>query len=113
MRAVGCEQAESRAGVLRQDVVHAQEDQVELADALQREMATATGTCDQMASSLAALHAQVDETTAELSQVGVKVVAEGIEDRETMKALIAIGVDYLQGYFFGMPAKEPREAISL
>ena len=53
---------------------------MELADALQREMATATGTCDQTASSLAALQAQVDETAAELSQVGVKVVGE-LQDR--------------------------------
>lgn len=47
------------------------------------------------------------------TQVGVKVVAEGIENEETMKALMAIGVEYLQGYFFGMPSREPVFGFSL
>lgn len=47
------------------------------------------------------------------TQVGVKVVAEGVENEETMKALLAVGVEYLQGYFFGVPSKEPVAGIAL
>lgn len=46
-------------------------------------------------------------------QVGVKVIAEGVENEETMKALMAIGVEYLQGYFFGVPSKEPVFGFSI
>lgn len=47
------------------------------------------------------------------TQVGVKVIAEGVENEETMKALMAIGVEYLQGYFFGMPSREPVFGFSI
>ncbi len=47
------------------------------------------------------------------TQVGVKVIAEGVENEETMKALMTIGVEYLQGYFFGMPSREPVFGFSI
>ncbi len=47
------------------------------------------------------------------TQLGVKVIAEGVENEETMKALMAIGVEYLQGYFFGMPSKDPVYGFSV
>lgn len=47
------------------------------------------------------------------TQVGVKVIAEGVENEETMKALMTIGVEYLQGYYFGMPSKEPVFGFSI
>ncbi|MFR1519225.1 MAG: EAL domain-containing protein [Clostridia bacterium] len=34
---------------------------------------------------------------------GIRVIAEGIEKREEMEALILAGVDYLQGYYLGRP----------
>ena len=34
----------------------------------------------------------------------MEVVAEGIEDRETLEAVTAAGVRYAQGYFLGRPA---------
>ena len=35
---------------------------------------------------------------------GMKTVAEGVEDQETLELLGAIGVDYAQGYWIGRPA---------
>ncbi|MGI8751115.1 MAG: EAL domain-containing protein [Acidimicrobiales bacterium] len=37
-------------------------------------------------------------------QLDAQVVAEGIEDEETLVALQGLGVDYGQGYFLGRPA---------
>jgi EAL domain-containing protein (putative c-di-GMP-specific phosphodiesterase class I) len=34
---------------------------------------------------------------------GLKTVAEGVEDAETAQKLRDLGVDYLQGYWFGKP----------
>ena len=35
----------------------------------------------------------------------IKVIAEGVETRGEMETLIRTGVDYLQGYYIGMPQK--------
>lgn len=35
--------------------------------------------------------------------VGIKTIAECVEDQETMEALCATGIDYLQGYYLGRP----------
>jgi PAS domain S-box-containing protein len=37
-------------------------------------------------------------------ELGVKTVAEGIEDQETLELLRDYGVDYLQGFWIGRPA---------
>jgi EAL domain-containing protein (putative c-di-GMP-specific phosphodiesterase class I) len=37
-------------------------------------------------------------------EFGMKTVAEFVEDEATAKALIELGVDYAQGYYFGRPA---------
>ena len=39
----------------------------------------------------------------------IKVVAEGVETREEMETLLAIGVDYFQGYYFGKPERIPQQ----
>lgn len=36
-------------------------------------------------------------------ELGMEVVAEGIEDRETLEAVTSVGVRYAQGYFLGRP----------
>jgi EAL domain-containing protein (putative c-di-GMP-specific phosphodiesterase class I) len=48
--------------------------------------------------------AAIIETIVELAhRLDHKVVAEGIEDADTLKYLAAIGVDYIQGYFVCRP----------
>lgn len=39
-------------------------------------------------------------------QLGVQVIAEGIETPEELQTLRAFGVDYFQGYLFGKPSQE-------
>jgi len=48
-----------------------------------------------------------------VKECGAKVAIEGIEDSTEAKLAVAVGADYLQGYFFGRPGKNatPR-AIS-
>ncbi len=41
------------------------------------------------------------------NKLGAKVVAEGIETREEMLAVLETGAHYGQGYFLGRPAKDP------
>ncbi len=41
--------------------------------------------------------------------IDLKVVAEGIEDREMLDMVKNLGVDFIQGYFFSMPV--PKERI--
>jgi EAL domain-containing protein (putative c-di-GMP-specific phosphodiesterase class I) len=36
--------------------------------------------------------------------LGVRTVAEGVEDGPTAERLLAMGVTHLQGYHFGRPA---------
>jgi len=40
------------------------------------------------------------------NQLNIKVLAEGIETKEEADFFISMNVDYLQGYYFGKPAKE-------
>lgn len=42
---------------------------------------------------------------------GKYIIAEGVENREEVETVIALGVDYLQGFFFSRPQKIP-EGIS-
>ena len=39
----------------------------------------------------------------------IKVIAEGVEDREEMALLVETGVDYLQGFYLGRPSPIPLE----
>ena len=45
-------------------------------------------------------------------ELGLQVVAEGIEDQETLEVLRQLGCDYAQGYFISPPV-EPDEFIAL
>ncbi len=38
---------------------------------------------------------------------GIEVLAEGVETQEEMDTIEAIGVDYIQGYYFSRPTAEP------
>ncbi|WP_421341515.1 EAL domain-containing protein [Aeromonas veronii] len=38
-----------------------------------------------------------------LRQIGVRVVAEGVENNDELKAVLSIGVDEIQGYFYSRP----------
>ena len=40
--------------------------------------------------------------------VGISVVAEGIETKEAMDAIIREGVDFVQGYYFAKPLSMPE-----
>lgn len=42
---------------------------------------------------------------------GIRTVAEGVEDLETLELLASLGVDETQGYYLGRPG--PSEAITL
>jgi len=42
--------------------------------------------------------------------MGIKTVAEFVEDEETLELLRAVGVTHAQGYFIGRPA--PAAALS-
>ena len=41
-----------------------------------------------------------------IKSLKLKVVAEGIEEREQFEFLKEIGVNYGQGYYFGKPERE-------
>lgn len=43
---------------------------------------------------------------------GIKTIAEGIECLEEMEVLIAMGVDYLQGYYIGRPTHFPAGILT-
>ncbi|MPM91475.1 Cyclic di-GMP phosphodiesterase CdpA [bioreactor metagenome] len=38
----------------------------------------------------------------------IKTVAQGIETKEELQALLSYGVDFIQGYFIGMPDYEAK-----
>jgi type I site-specific restriction endonuclease len=49
------------------------------------------------------------ETITTLShQLGVRVVAEGVENSDELKAVLTIGVDEIQGYFYSRPLPLPE-----
>ena len=55
--------------------------------------------------------AAIVRSTIELAHaLGLKVVAEGIEDQQALNALAAFGCDYAQGYHFSRPV--PAEAFA-
>lgn len=42
----------------------------------------------------------------------IRVLAEGVETAEELRAVISYGVDYIQGYFTGRPAERPLKAVA-
>lgn len=54
----------------------------------------------------------VDSVTRMCRDVGVKVVAEGIETRAELARVIELGCHYLQGYLLGRPSPTPVPSIS-
>jgi len=49
--------------------------------------------------------------TATVHDLGMKVVAEGIETKDQYRLAVAIGIDQIQGYYFDRPLPA-REALS-
>lgn len=49
-------------------------------------------------------------TIATAHALDIKVIAEGVEQKEDLDVLIALGVDYFQGYIFAKPAVEALPA---
>ena len=50
-------------------------------------------------------HLDIVKSTVQLAKsLNMKVIAEGIENREQANLLISLGCDTLQGYYFGKPA---------
>ena len=49
--------------------------------------------------------------------IGTRIVAEGVEHKEQYELLKKLGVDYIQGFYFGKPVPanifEPINSISL
>ena len=41
----------------------------------------------------------------------IAVLAEGVETRGEMQTLISFGVDYLQGFYLGMPREKPQKVL--
>lgn len=42
---------------------------------------------------------------------GIAVLAEGVETRSEMETMISFGVDYLQGFYLGMPREKPQQVL--
>ena len=38
-----------------------------------------------------------------IKEIGLKIVAEGVETKEQLDAMKELGVDYIQGYYFSKP----------
>ncbi len=54
------------------------------------------------------IHRAITKTIVEVAQqIGVKTVAEFVADEEIAAAARELGVDYLQGYYFGAPQRRP------
>lgn len=54
----------------------------------------------------------VRSMTALSREMGITVVAEGIETEQERMALIDLGCELLQGYHFGRPSKLPRKPVT-
>ncbi len=44
-------------------------------------------------------------------QLGIKVVAEGIEDASQLRSLMTLGVDEFQGYYFSKPVSQQEFCV--
>ena len=52
----------------------------------------------------------VRSMTSLCHEMGMLVVAEGVETRDELDCVVTLGCDLLQGYYFGRPAPEPSIA---
>ena len=52
----------------------------------------------------------VSNTVSYAHQLGMKVVAEGLETADEVRTVLSLGVDLLQGFFLAMPQVEPGGA---
>lgn len=48
----------------------------------------------------------IDSSVAMVKKMGLKIVAEGIEELEQVDMLYNMGVDYIQGYYYSKPLPE-------
>ncbi len=53
----------------------------------------------------------VSSIIALTKDLGAKSLAEGTETKEEAETLLSLGVDMLQGYFFGKPSPEPAKSL--
>lgn len=51
-------------------------------------------------------HVVLESSVSMVKNLDYQIVAEGIETREQLDALIAMGVDYIQGYYFSKPIQD-------
>ena len=57
-------------------------------------------------------HVIVDSTNQMAHAMGLRLVAEGVEDAEIAEALARLGIDVLQGYHIGRPMPQRRRSPS-
>ena len=50
----------------------------------------------------------LESVTGMIKQMGMKIVAEGVEEKYQLEALSELGVDYIQGYYFSKPIPVPE-----
>ena len=55
----------------------------------------------------------LDVIIAQANQLGIKVIAEGIETEEQMQMCRGAGVDFMQGFLFGQPSNPPQASRPL
>ena len=48
----------------------------------------------------------LESSVSMIQKLNLKIVAEGVETKEQMEALTAMGCEYLQGYYFSKPLPE-------
>jgi EAL domain-containing protein (putative c-di-GMP-specific phosphodiesterase class I) len=57
-------------------------------------------------------YSAIGKLTEFASQYSLNVIAEGIEDADTMEKLQSLGVRFMQGYYFGKPSAEMANSSS-
>jgi len=55
--------------------------------------------------------AMIAGLVAHARQLGIRVIAEGIETQEQLRFVLGLGVDYVQGWLIAAPAPEPVRRI--
>ena len=56
-----------------------------------------------------AVRSEILRSVVDMGRVtGCRIIAEGVENREQFALALELGVDYLQGFLFGQPARTPK-----